>query len=267
MSGVIILIYLFGIYLIIGIAYIILEYIYKTLVHIHDRENEKRKKEDKYEQILAMKIYDSNVNLFSDEPENLKKIEELERLYNIKDIETLRRLYNRAEQILQEERKEEYNKYLLEKKRSLIDCYEKYPSELFKARMVDKAEKGKIFDILNFKNIDLFILKDGNLKVSFNISFKDIPRIKNKKAIIDGSLKIIIYDNNKNIIADGYLNGEGFDLNNIKEIEDSAGFNERYDYNVICIPKDHNMVNQNTLYTVNFKMINMWLIEQRIQDE
>jgi hypothetical protein len=123
----------------------------------------------------------------------------------------------------------------------------------------------KIYKLFKITNVNGEIQENKNLVVSFDIKFKENPKILNKDAVIDGSLKITIYDLDKNVIADGYCVCEGFGLNSTTSYLDRVGFYHSH-YEVKCIPKDYNKINlkENQTFNISITPINLWMMEKNI---
>ena len=226
--------------------------IYETLVENKKKENELKDK-------LAIKIYESGVDLYNETNlENVKKINILKKMCNTEDINKLRELHTRAGKILE---KAEYELYIKLKQKALLDYKQKYNYDKIKAKLVDD-DISEVKKLLKYSNVKGSIEEPSkNMSVSFNITYKEPPKILGKNALIDGSLKITVSDKEGNIIADGYCVGDNFE--EYKEIifsKYNVGLLEKQ-YEVICITKDKSKVKANTEYVTKIEPVKLWLIE------
>ena len=183
---------------------------------------------------------------------------------NTRDINKLRKLYNHAEKILEEDLKgtqlKEYKLYEKAKAQSTLDYKHKYNSNLLKARLIDD-DTAKVYKLIKITNFKGNIQQNHNISVEFYLKYLDAPKILDKNAIIDGSLKITITDNEKKILADGYCLGNMVQNNSLNKY--TTGLPEKK-YKVICIPKDYNKIKPNVKYQVIIEPVKLWLIEDTI---
>lgn len=206
-----------------------------------------------------MKVYDSGVDLYNEtDLENVKKINILKKMCNTEDINKLRELHTRAGKILE---KAEFELYTKLKQKALIDYKQKYSYDRIKTRLVDD-DISEVKKLLKYSNVKGSIEEPSkNMSVSFNITYKEPPKILGKNALIDGSLKITVSDKEGNIIADGYCVGDNFE--EYKELfftKYNVGLLEKQ-YEVTCITKDKSKVKANTEYVTKIEPVKLWLIE------
>lgn len=251
--GVVLVIYVFGLFVgLIGKVWKFIRDVYETSV-------ENKKKENELNDELAMKVYDSGVDLYNEtDLENVKKINILKKMCNTEDINKLRELHTRAGEILE---KAEFELYTKLKQKALIDYKQKYSYDKIKTRLVDD-DISEVKKLLKYSNVKGSIEEPSkNMSVSFNITYKEPPKILGKNALIDGSLKITVSDKEGNIIADGYCVGDNFE--EYKELfftKYNVGLLEKQ-YEVTCITKDKSKVKANTEYVTKIEPVKLWLIE------
>ena len=233
--------------------------VWEFIRDVYETSVENKKKENELNDELAIKVYDSGVDLYNEtDLENVKKINILKKMCNTEDINKLRELHTRAGKILE---KAEYELYMKLKKKALVDYKQKYSYDNIKTRLVDD-DISEVKKLLKYSNVKGTIEEPSkNMKVSFNITYNKSPKILEKNAIIDGSLKITVSDKEGNIIADGYCIGDTFEeYKDIFFSKYNVGLLEKQ-YEVICITKDKSKVKANTEYVTEIKPVKLWLIE------
>ena len=129
----------------------------------------------------------------------------------------------------------------------------------FKTKLFDDEHTDLYFDYLSCDVLSYDLLQGGYLKMFPKIEFKQKPKLNDIDIIIDGSIKIEIYDNDE-LVGDGYFCANGFDCED--EYHYKAGFNN-LGKNVSIIGKffDNKYIPNGEL---NFKFvpINLWMIER-----
>lgn len=121
-------------------------------------------------------------------------------------------------------------------------------------------DKEKLQEKIIIKNTEYEILETNNFRVSFRYNTKYV-NILNKEAVLDGSLKFNIYDEEHNLVADGYYNAKNIELEE-DNVDLQVGFSS-YGYpNVICLSKDRGIIDNNKEYTIEVDFSNLWLMEK-----
>ena len=155
----------------------------------------------------------------------------------------------------------EYKMYIDSEKQALLDYKHKYNYDKIKTRLVDD-NISEVKKFLKYSNVKGVLEPSKNMTISFNITYKVPPKILEKNAIIDGSLRITVSDESGNIVADGYCVGNTFK-------EDKEMFFTKYNvgllekqYEVICITKDKSKIKLvKKKYVIEIEPIKLWLIE------
>lgn len=89
---------------------------------------------------------------------------------------------------------------------------------------------------------------------NIKFEYKEAIKILNADALIDGSFKVKIIDNNNNDVAIGYLNGDYKSLS-------SLGFYKPI-YNVLCKKLNDYKLRDDYEYKIKIEPIKLWLIEK-----
>ena len=135
-------------------------------------------------------------------------------------------------------------------------------------RLFDDRYPEEKMNYLKISNVEYFITegRNFNIKAKYKCN-KDITLI-DSEAILDGSLKIEVYDIDNCLVATGYyvapgiekfdLNykgNDGFDLN-------SSGFMKNGEINSICISDNYKEVDEDIEYRIEVKPYHLWIIEK-----
>lgn len=145
---------------------------------------------------------------------------------------------------------------------------EELMKKYFEDRLIDDRNPDEKMNNLMITNIEYFITagRNFNIKAKYKCN-KDITLV-DSEAILDGSLKIEVYDIEDSMVASGYyvapgiekfdLNytgNDGFDLN-------SSGFEKNGEINCICISNNYRDVDEDIEYKVIIKPFHLWIIEK-----
>ena len=137
--------------------------------------------------------------------------------------------------------------------------------------LFDDSNINEKFNNLIFSEVNLELLPSGNIKANFDIDLKDTPKIFDKDAILDGTIKLTIKNKENQVIAIGYylapefgdwgLIHSGFNgdlcYNRHKRIDDS-----RYLIcSATCIVQDYNKKINIEDLICEFEPVSIWLIE------
>lgn len=132
----------------------------------------------------------------------------------------------------------------------------------------DKNQKGK-FKILNISDISYEINAGYNFVVNFKYNISKEIKLIESPAVLDGSLKISVYDKEKKLVAIGYYNAPGirkFDLNYKSSNRlnlSSVGFsgNGIKKASCKCISNNYEEIDKNSEYDVVIEPNYLWIIE------
>lgn len=129
----------------------------------------------------------------------------------------------------------------------------------------DKNQKEK-FKMLNISDISYEINAGYNFEVKFKYNISGEIKLLESPAVLDGSLKISIYDKEKKLVAMGYYNAHAiskFDLNykssNRPELS-SVGFSGKKAL-CKCISNNYEEIDKNSEYDVVIEPNYLWIIE------
>ena len=129
----------------------------------------------------------------------------------------------------------------------------------------DKNQKEK-FKMLNISDISYEINAGYNFEVKFKYNVSGEIKLLESPAVLDGSLKISIYDKEKKLVAMGYYNARAiskFDFNykssNRPELS-SVGFSGKSAL-CICISNNYEEIDKNSEYDVVIEPNYLWIIE------
>jgi hypothetical protein len=122
--------------------------------------------------------------------------------------------------------------------------------------LIDAQGVDEKFAMLSIGNTR--ISTEKNLaKVTFYVELVKEPKILKKPAILDGSLKIELFDANENKVAEGYCVADGYNCYNYSE----AGFQgKQFKYIAIPLPENVSM-NAEELHC-KISPIKLWVIEK-----
>lgn len=234
---------------------------------------EKRAKEEQKYMNTARRIYNKCLKLdirnFEKE-EDIKKMLVISKTFGVNDINKAKEMFDK---ISSEEREKERQKklkieYQKQKKREKIKK-EEYQSFLESKKICELKGKQRysgiyknisdnliddVFDVEEYLNINLMkysITHSKHLKVNFKCTLKKSIIILNQPGILDGSFKINIFDENSELVGEGYINGY-LDKN-------KTGFCNS-NYNAICICHNHTPRTKIN-YKIEVEPLYFWIME------
>ena len=141
------------------------------------------------------------------------------------------------------------------------------PIEIAKEQAIVDHINEKLYDdknidekikLIDFSKIKYTILENKNFEVNCKVKVKENIKILDEPAVLDGSLRINIKDEDDNIVATGVYSAPGF---NITELE-MVGFNCINEFTAICITKDYSQIDNKAKYKCEIVPNYLWLIEQ-----
>ena len=132
-------------------------------------------------------------------------------------------------------------------KARIDDCLLSDDKEKTEGKMIIQKMKYEILDTNNFRVCFTYDTKSAN--------------ILDKEAVLDGSLKFNIYDEEHNLVADGYYNAKNIDVDE-DNVDLEIGFSSHGYPSIICIAKDRKSIDDNKNYTIEVDLSNLWLMEK-----
>lgn len=136
---------------------------------------------------------------------------------------------------------------------------------IINSALIDKSNVNSNFKLIDISDIKYELDEFNNFIVFLNCRTNHDFKILNKKAVLDGSLKIEVLDNDT-VVAVGYLNGK-INTKLVNELGYYTG-NSRYHFYgfnenciITCIPFDIMTIDSNKKYEIKISPINLWLME------
>lgn len=152
--------------------------------------------------------------------------------------------------MLRHDKERETQEQDIEDKQRLIESIDE--------KLFDKDNQDKKFRLLKFANVECTVLESGNIEVSGNIKVNKELKILDADAILDGSLKVIVYDSEDNEVAHGYYSAPGFDETDLAKI----GFDKVDSFNVLCKADDYDKIDLDGEYYCEIQANRLWIIEK-----
>lgn len=122
-------------------------------------------------------------------------------------------------------------------------------------------DTNQLTDKITFEYTNYDILETNNFLVRTEYSLSNL-NILNKKALLDGSFKILILDEEENIVATGYYSAGNVDVDEFNSVNTTnMGLNRKDEFEVICISTNPEKVNSEKEYQIMIEPINLWLME------
>lgn len=247
--------------------------------------------EELYDDNFAKKIYYKCCELgitSITSKENVEKLMVVAKSFGVKKVTDAKKLYRRAKQCIKEEKlEEERDEFLLRKEKELdyfkekkeisslvgrdkykklcelhtLEGKHKFSHDLDNA-LYDCTNVEEKFELLDFSDVDVHIRDTGNFNVSFHLHLKEKIMLLDRDAILDGTIKVSILDEDDNIVAIGYLNGT---VDKLKYGYNPVsyrlkGFKTGY-YSVLCCFVNGATYDKDKEYYVEFCPISLWFIE------
>jgi len=126
------------------------------------------------------------------------------------------------------------------------------------ALIVKDIEKAK--SKISISDVEYEILQSKNFLVKFILKTEDV-KLLDKDALIDGSIKVNVLDEDNNLVSEGYYSAKNISINNNQEIDMSYGFDGLNFPRVYCKTLDYSNVKENSKYRVEIEYINLWIVE------
>lgn len=129
----------------------------------------------------------------------------------------------------------------------------------FHQKICDESNIEEKFSHLEFSDLKCLVLKSKNVRVSGFVRLKENLQLLGTDALLDGSIKVSILDQNNNELGFGYYSTGSFDA---KGALIQSGFTENEKrFSAICIIKDYEKISEDIEYKFKIEPVNMWLIE------
>lgn len=125
-------------------------------------------------------------------------------------------------------------------------------------KLFDKDNQDKKFRLLKFSDVKCTVLESGNIEVSGNVTLNKELKILEAEAILDGSLKVIVYDQDDKEVAHGYYSAPGFDETDLAKI----GFDKVEYFNVLCKANNCDEISSDKGYYCEIQANKLWIIEK-----
>ena len=145
-----------------------------------------------------------------------------------------------------------------------------------KKALVDETDPEEKMQALHFENWKIKLNESGSFYVTVTLSTTRPTMLLNSQAILDGSLRIEILDQNDQTIAEGYYCAPGYDMvslaqknhtavleNLTKKFYAGIGFPQKETISVLCIPKAPVFDSDIPIKSYHCKVspVHLWLIE------
>lgn len=134
-------------------------------------------------------------------------------------------------------------------------------------RLFDDKNQNKKFKMLNISDIAYEIDAGYNFVVNFKYNISGEIKLIESPAVLDGSLKISIYDKEKKLVAMGYYNAYGISKSDLNyEYSNgpkpgSVGFSRNGIKKAVCISNNYEEIDKNSEYDVVIEPNYLWIIE------
>ena len=112
--------------------------------------------------------------------------------------------------------------------------------------------------MLKFADVKCTVLESGNIEVSGKVTINKELKILDSEAILDGSLKVIVYNQDDKEVAHGYYSAPGFDETDL----DKIGFDKVESFNVLCKADDYEEIDLDGEYYCEIQANRLWVIER-----
>jgi len=124
-------------------------------------------------------------------------------------------------------------------------------------KIIDDSDVRGKFEILEFSNWHFELLETKNIRATSFVNVKEPVKLLGSKALLDGSIMIIVYDKTGKIVGSGYYSAPGFDETDLSKI----GFTSKSNLYIsaLCIT-DETIENTEGLYC-EVMPVNMWTME------
>lgn len=134
--------------------------------------------------------------------------------------------------------------------------------------LIDDSDMDSKFKMLKITNLKATVLKSGNVKVKGKVKQIEDAFIIERPALLDGSLKINVYNSDGNLIGNGYYTAYGTDPDgytgfecvpyNVSEKDKKEKVNTM---EVMCITNNSNITSADSL-SIKVEPFRLWFIEK-----
>ena len=111
--------------------------------------------------------------------------------------------------------------------------------------------------MLQFPEVEFDVLESNNIRVKCKVDLKEPVEWSGSKAILDGSLKLEVLDQNGNVVGEGYYSAPVCDDTTLTK----AGFEHAKTMDVLCITPDHTVFKDKNFRCL-ISPVHLWMIEQ-----
>ncbi len=127
-------------------------------------------------------------------------------------------------------------------------------------------DTNKLKNKINYDKITYSVTSTKNIEVNVKYTLSDIKVLK-KDGILDGSLKVTVFDNDNKIIAEGYYNCKNIEMDESQNRTvinpENIGFKDKGQFNVLCVVNNYKTVrDKKDISRVEIEPINLWIIEK-----
>lgn len=129
----------------------------------------------------------------------------------------------------------------------------------FHQKICDETNIEEKFSHLEFSELKCLVLKSKNVRVSGFVKLKENLQLLGTDALLDGSIKISILDEDNNELGFGYYSTGSFDAKGALIQSGFTLYEKRF--SAICIINDYDKISEDVEYKFKIEPVNMWLIE------
>lgn len=124
-------------------------------------------------------------------------------------------------------------------------------------KLIDDENAEAKCSLISFKITSTVNKPSGYLTLRVKVSTPPL-KLLGHPASLDGSVRIIVKNENEQEVGEAYYNGTGFNQTDLSRV----GFNDTFGRNVIAIPTAIPNFSKAERYTFEAKPVSLWLIEQ-----
>ncbi len=126
-------------------------------------------------------------------------------------------------------------------------------------KVIDTENVNEKFEMLEFTKLECRVKKSKNIEITGICKIKKQPKLLGGEAILDGAVKINVYNSQDKFVGYGYYSPSKFEGKSLKDFKYLGFPVYAYDFSSICIVNGY--ADENEIYTCKIEPVHLWLIE------
>ncbi len=127
------------------------------------------------------------------------------------------------------------------------------------SKIIDTENINEKFEMLEFTKLECRVRKSKNIEITGICKIKKQPKLLGGEAILDGAVKINVYNSQDKFVGYGYYSPSKFEEKSLKNFKYLGFPVYAYEFSSICIVNGY--ADENDTYYCKIEPVHLWLIE------